>query len=100
METIIRKLSSNNPGNTLTIKFIAFISWIGYIIIASAYNVLIEAYLFSIGIGVIGYFIFNRKQPLSSKQSSNNKDSHQSGASSSEHNYLSVFFIGSAKIAR
>jgi hypothetical protein len=98
MENLIRKYLVKNPNTAIAIKVISFLSWIGYIIIASANNVLIEAYLFSIGITVVSYFIFSKKAPLNPKAFSNNRNSQSFDERSTDNHYLSVFFTSPSRL--
>lgn len=79
-------------------KVMAFLSWIIYIGFAFANNIMIEAFVFSIGLVIISYLIFGRKPPRNQQKSGPIKNSQASKEKSSSHNYLSVFFHGSHQV--
>ena len=90
MQTI--KLSSGILSNlVLYMKFGLVILWIYYLIIANFFNLLIEAYLLSLAIGVISFFIF-RNTNYSKPDIQQNRDSSSQEKFRSE-DYLKVFFI-------
>ena len=92
MKTIKTNQTKFNSKNIVAIKVMAFLSWIIYIGIAFANNMMIEAFVFSVGLVIISYLIIGRKSPGKQKKSSANKNSQESKEESSSQNYLSVFF--------
>ena len=92
MKTIKTNQTKFNSKNIVAIKVMAFLSWIIYIGIAFANNMMIEAFVFSVGLVIISYLIIGRKSPGKQKKSSANMNSQASKEESSSQNYLSVFF--------
>ena len=92
MKTIKGNQSKCISKNIVALKVMAFLSWIIYIGIAFANNMMIEAFVFSVGLVIISYLIIGRKPPRNRKKSSANKNSLESKEESSSQNYLSVFF--------
>jgi hypothetical protein len=69
-----------------------FLSWLLYIGIAFANNMMIEAFIFSVGIVIIGYLIFGRKPSQKPGVPESINRTLLPKESSSDLNYLSVFF--------
>ena len=92
MKKIERKQSKPNPKNIVAVKVMAFMSWIIYLGIAFANNMMIEAFIFSIGLVIVSYLVFGRNMQRKQELSSANDDSQASMEDSPSQNYLSVFF--------
>lgn len=92
MKTINRNKLKANSKNIVAFKVMAFLSWIIYIGIAFANNMMIEAFVFSVGLVIIGYFIFGRRKQRKRQVSSSIYNSRASKEISASQNYLSVFF--------
>ena len=91
MKTTKKNFAKSSSKTIVAVKVMAFLSWLIYIGFAFANNMRIEAFIFSVGLVLIGYLIFGRttqkKQLTSTINNSQAIKEH-----SSSHNYLSVFF--------
>jgi len=92
MKTIKRNQLKSNSKNVVAVKVMAFLFWLIYIGIAFANNMMIKAFIFSVGIVVIGYLIFGRKPSQKAGVTSIIKSTRLPKESSPDNNYLSVFF--------
>ena len=92
MKTIKRNQAKPVSKNIVAVKVMAFLSWIIYIGIAFANNMMIEAFIFSVGLVIIGYFIFGRKTQRKQQVSPSIYNTRESKEISASQNYLSVFF--------
>ena len=92
MKTINRIISKIPTKNIVAIKVMAFLSWLIYLGIAFANNIMIEAFIFSVALVIIGYILFGRKSSTGQqKLAINNKVSNSDDSVSSYH-YLAIFF--------
>jgi hypothetical protein len=92
MKTLKRNQSKPVSKNIVAVKVMAFLSWIIYLGIAFVNNLMIEAFIFSVGLVIIGYFIFGRKTQRKQWVSSSIYNSRTSKEITASQNYLSVFF--------
>lgn len=92
MKTIKKRQSNSNSKNIVAVKVMAFLAWLIYLGIAFANNMMIEAFIFSLGIVIIGYLIFGRKSSQKSGVAESIIRTRLPKESSPDHNYLSVFF--------
>ena len=92
MKTIKRKKSKPLSKKIVAVKVMVFLSWLLYIGIAFANNMMIEAFIFSVGVVIIGYLIFGRKPSQKPDVTSIIKSNQLPNENSPNHNYLSVFF--------
>jgi hypothetical protein len=92
MKTIKRNQLKLNSKNIVAVKVMAFLSWLIYIGIAFANNMMIEAFIFSVGLVIIGYLIFGRKPSQKAGVPGSIIITRLPKESSPDHNYLSVFF--------
>ena len=99
MKTEIRSQSKAVSTTFLGIKIIVFISWLLYMVLANTFDILIEAYLVSIGLGVVSYFVFGKKLLRKNDTPPNNNRVHSLNEYSSSNNYLSVFFHSNSRSA-
>lgn len=95
MKKIKRNLSKSTSKNIVAIKVMAFLSWLIYIGIAFANNMMIEAFIFSVGLVIAGYLITGRKTIKKQVASSTINSTRKANDSSPSQNYLSVFFHSS-----
>ena len=98
MKTTIKNYSESSSKTIVAIKVMAFLSWLIYIGIAFANNMMIEAFIFSVGFIILGYFIFGRTSQKKQQISSSIKYSQSSKDKSASHNYLDVFFHSSHQV--
>ncbi|GAG91933.1 unnamed protein product, partial [marine sediment metagenome] len=92
---IKRKQSKVTSKNIVAIKVMAFLSWLIYIGIAFANDIMIEAFIFSVGLVIIGYIIFGCKSSPSQQELPRNNNVNTSDEKAPSHNYLAVFFHNS-----
>ena len=92
MKTIKRKQSNENSKKIVAVKVMAFLSWLIYIGIAFANNMMIEAFIFSVGLVFAGYLIIGRKTFQKQVASSTNNGTPKANENPPSQNYLSVFF--------
>jgi hypothetical protein len=92
MKTTKNNFAKPSSKTIVAIKVMAFLSWLIYIGIAFANNMMIEAFIFSVGLVFIGYLIIGRTTQKKQQLSSTNNYSQAIKEHSSSHNYLSVFF--------
>jgi len=98
MKTTIKNYSKSSSKTIVAVKVMAFLSWLIYIGIAFANNMMIEAFTFSVGFLILGYFIFGRSSQKKQQISSSIKYSQASKDKSANQNYLGVFFHSSHQI--
>jgi hypothetical protein len=92
MKAIKRKQLKSNSKNIVAAKVMAFLFWLIYIGIAFANNMMIEAFIFSLGLVIAGYLIFGRNLSKKPGASVSIIRTPLPKESSSKNNYLSVFF--------
>ena len=92
MKTTKKNFAKPSSKTIVAVKVMAFLSWLIYIGIAFANNMMIEAFIFSTVLTFIGYLIFGRTTQKKQQLSSTINNSRAIHDHSSSHNYLSVFF--------
>ena len=95
MKKIKRKQLKIPAKNIVAIKVMAFLSWLIYIGIAFANNMMIEAFIFSVGLVTISYIIFGRKSSARRQELPINNNVNTADEKAPSHNYLAVFFHNS-----
>ncbi len=89
----IIKLNSEILSNAMAhIKVGLTFLWVAYLIIAGLNNQLIEAFLLSIAVGIVSYFLFGYNSNPSQSVDKSNQCPSTSHKLSSE-DYLKVFFL-------
>ena len=92
MKTIQRNHLPSTSKKIVAVKVMAFLSWIIYLGIAFANNLMIEAFISSVGLVIISYLIFSRKPQRKYGVTTTAYRAQRTNENSQSHNYLSVFF--------
>jgi hypothetical protein len=98
MKTSIKNYSESSSKTIVAIKVMAFLSWLIYIGFAFANNMMLEAFIFSVGFVILGYFLFVRASQKKQVISSSTNYSQASKNKPANHNYLDVFFHNSHQV--
>lgn len=84
------KAKKTSSDKMAVIKAGLIFSWAIVLFVANFQNWLIEAYLISIGIGLVGFLVFDKKLHLRNRLVSNNELHHNNGPQGEK--YLNIFF--------
>ena len=98
MKTTKNNFAKPSSKTIVAVKVMAFLSWLIYIGIAFANNMMIEAFILSAVLTFIGYFIFGRSTQKKQQLYSTINGSRAIKDHSSSPNYLSVFFHSNQQV--